>query len=170
MSLAPKVALITGASKGIAHRGSVRQNRHPHSLRWNASDEPPGGDKRRTLRQDLQAERQGPILPSPASTVMPPYLPYLATKGAIEQTVRVMSKDLGRKRYLRQRSLAWAHRHRAVLEESERANPEDASSLNPNGRIGRPGEIADTIAFLWPRQSLGHRAEFEGQRWDGVIV
>lgn len=83
-----------------------------------------------------------------ASTVMPPYLTYLATKGAIEQMTRVMAKDLGRKGICvncvapgpTSTKLFMAHQTEQTLK--------FLGNLNPNGRIGEPDEVADAISFL----------------------
>lgn len=83
-----------------------------------------------------------------ASTVMPPYLPYLATKGAIEQMVRVMSKDLGKKGICVNAVSPGPTGTELFLKNQNEQSLKMLSSLNPRGRIGEPEEIADTIAFL----------------------
>jgi len=88
-----------------------------------------------------------------ASTVQPPYLPYLATKGAIEQMTRVMSKDLGRRGICvncvapgpTSTKLFMAHQTDATLK--------FLGGLNPNGRIGEPEEVANAIALLCGKDS-----------------
>ncbi|KAL8945216.1 MAG: hypothetical protein Q9211_000257 [Gyalolechia sp. 1 TL-2023] len=83
-----------------------------------------------------------------ASTVMAPYLPYLATKGAIEQMVRVMSKDLGRKGICVNAVSPGPTGTELFLKNQNEQSLKMLSGLNPNNRIGEPAEIADTIAFL----------------------
>ncbi|KAL8783315.1 MAG: hypothetical protein Q9195_009423 [Heterodermia aff. obscurata] len=83
-----------------------------------------------------------------ASTVMPPYLPYLATKGAIEQMVRVMSKDLGRKGICVNAVSPGPTGTELFLKNQNEQTLKMLSSMNPRGRIGEPQEIADSIAFL----------------------
>lgn len=83
-----------------------------------------------------------------ASTVMPPYLPYLATKGAIEQMVRVMSKDLGKKGICVNAVSPGPTGTELFLKNQNEQTLKMLSSMNPRGRIGEPEEIADTIAFL----------------------
>ena len=83
-----------------------------------------------------------------ASTVMPPYLPYLATKGAIEQMVRVLSKDLGRKGICVNAVSPGPTGTELFLKNQNEQTIKMLSSLNPRGRIGEPEEIADSIAFL----------------------
>ncbi|KAL8766523.1 MAG: hypothetical protein Q9209_006739 [Squamulea sp. 1 TL-2023] len=88
-----------------------------------------------------------------ASTVMPPYLPYLASKGAIEQMVRVMSKDLGRKGICVNAVSPGPTGTELFLRNQNEQTLKMLSSLNPNNRIGEPAEIADSIAFLCGRDS-----------------
>jgi len=83
-----------------------------------------------------------------ASTVQPPYLLYNATKGAIEQMVRVLSKDLGR----RQISVNCVAPGPTGTELFLRGKPEPVlkmiAGFSPQNRIGEPDEIAEVIAFL----------------------
>lgn len=83
-----------------------------------------------------------------ASTVMPPYLPYLATKGAIEQMVRVLAKDLGKKGICVNAVSPGPTGTELFLKNQNEHSLKMLSSLNPNNRIGEPQEIADAIAFL----------------------
>ena len=83
-----------------------------------------------------------------ATNLSPAYLLYLATKGAVEQMVRVLSKDLAAKN---------------IMVNAVSPGPTDTNLFNagmsedvlnyvkgliPAGRIGRPEEVADAIAFL----------------------
>ncbi|KAL4866183.1 hypothetical protein BDV12DRAFT_199377 [Aspergillus spectabilis] len=83
-----------------------------------------------------------------ASTVMPPYLCYVASKGAIEQMTRVLSKDFGRKG-IAVNCIApgptATELFNSIQTEQTLAFLRNA---NPNGRIGEPDDIADVIAFL----------------------
>ncbi|KAL9032708.1 MAG: hypothetical protein Q9180_006346 [Flavoplaca navasiana] len=83
-----------------------------------------------------------------ASNVMPPYLPYLASKGAIKQMVRVMSKDLGCKGICVNAVSPGPTGTELFLKNQNEQSLKILSGLNPNNRIGEPAEIADTIAFL----------------------
>ena len=83
-----------------------------------------------------------------ASTVTPPYLPYLATKGAIEQMVRVMSKDLGRKGICVNAVSPGPTSTELFMKNQTEQTLKTLSGMNPNGRIGQPEEVADSIAFL----------------------
>ncbi|CAF9942181.1 MAG: hypothetical protein HETSPECPRED_005384 [Heterodermia speciosa] len=100
-----------------------------------------------------------------ASTVMPPYLPYLATKGAIEQMVRVLSKDLGRKGICVNAVSPGPTGTELFLKNQNEQTLKMLSSLNPRGRIGEPQEIADSIAFLCSSDSrwvLGQNLRVNG--------
>ncbi|KAL8820316.1 MAG: hypothetical protein Q9191_007541 [Dirinaria sp. TL-2023a] len=100
-----------------------------------------------------------------ASTVMPPYLPYLATKGAIEQMVRVMSKDLGRKGICVNAVSPGPTGTELFLRNQNEQTIKMLSSMNPVGRIGEPEEVADGIAFLCGNDSrwvLGQNLRING--------
>ncbi|MCJ1270975.1 hypothetical protein MMC22_010874 [Lobaria immixta] len=83
-----------------------------------------------------------------SSTVMPAYLPYLATKGAIEQMTRVMSKDLGRKGICVNCVAPGPTSTKLFLNNQTEQTLKFLGGLNPNGRIGEPEEVADAIALL----------------------
>ncbi|KAF9933496.1 hypothetical protein FBU30_005337 [Linnemannia zychae] len=83
-----------------------------------------------------------------ATTIPPNYFLYAATKGAIEQMVRVLAKDLGRK---------------GINVNAVSPGPTDTDGFrygktpeqinmfagnNPFGRLGQPGDIAGAISFL----------------------
>ncbi|KAF2678714.1 putative oxidoreductase [Lentithecium fluviatile CBS 122367] len=88
-----------------------------------------------------------------ASTVMPPYLPYVSSKGAIEQMTRVLSKDLGRKGINVNCVAPGPTSTKLFMTHQTEQSLKMLSSLNPNGRIGEPEEVADTIAFLCSNES-----------------
>jgi 3-oxoacyl-[acyl-carrier protein] reductase len=96
-----------------------------------------------------------------ASTVAPGYLPYLVSKGAIEQMTRVMAKDLGRKG-IRVNAVAPGPTGTDLFLEGK--SPElikGIASATPFQKLGEPDEIADVVAFL----------SGEGSRWiSGQIV
>lgn len=83
-----------------------------------------------------------------SSMVMPAYLPYLATKGAIEQMTRVMSKDLGRKGICVNCVAPGPTSTKLFLNNQTEQTLKFLGGLNPNGRIGEPEEVADAIALL----------------------
>ncbi|KAG0378493.1 hypothetical protein BGX24_003662 [Mortierella sp. AD032] len=83
-----------------------------------------------------------------ASTVPPNYFLYCATKGAVEQMVRTLSKDLGRK---------------GINVNAVSPGPTDTdgfrngktpelikafSQNNPFGRLGQPEDIAGAVSFI----------------------
>ncbi|KAJ6072943.1 hypothetical protein N7467_011028 [Penicillium canescens] len=83
-----------------------------------------------------------------ASTVTPVYLPYVTSKGAVEQMTRVLSKDVARKGI----SVNCVAPGPTATDLFMRNQSEQTLNLlknaNPNGRIGETGDIADSIAFL----------------------
>lgn len=83
-----------------------------------------------------------------ASTVTPNYLLYLATKGAIEQMTRAMSKDLARKDI----SVNCVAPGPTGTDLFMKGKPDQVikaiAGLNPHNRLGAPEDIADAVAFL----------------------
>lgn len=83
-----------------------------------------------------------------ATTVAPPYTLYAATKGAVDQLVRTMAKDLGSKGINVNAvapgptgtDLFFAGKSEAMLEGIKKASPFH--------RLGEPDEIANVVAFL----------------------
>lgn len=83
-----------------------------------------------------------------ASTVMPPYLLYNSTKGAVEQMTRVISKDLGRKGILVNAVAPGPTGTELFFRGKSEEMLKTIASFNPQGRIGTPEEIAESIAYL----------------------
>jgi 3-oxoacyl-[acyl-carrier protein] reductase len=83
-----------------------------------------------------------------ASTVMPHYLLYVSTKGAVEQATRVLSKDLGKKGINVNCVAPGPIKTDGFMANQTEQSLNMASSMNPNGRIGEPEEVADTVVFL----------------------
>ncbi|KAI0180681.1 NAD(P)-binding protein [Hypoxylon sp. FL1284] len=83
-----------------------------------------------------------------ASTVMPGYLLYNSTKGAIEQMTRVMSKDLGRKGILVNAVAPGPTGTELFFRGKSEEMLKTIANFNPQGRIGTPEEIAEAIVFL----------------------
>jgi 3-oxoacyl-[acyl-carrier protein] reductase len=83
-----------------------------------------------------------------ASGVAPDYLPYVSSKGAIEQMTRVMAKDLGRKG-IRVNAVAPGPTGTELF---LKGKPEQLikaiASGSPFQKLGEPDEIADVMAFL----------------------
>ncbi|KAI0833146.1 NAD(P)-binding protein [Hypoxylon sp. FL0890] len=83
-----------------------------------------------------------------ASTVQPGYLLYNSTKGAIEQMTRVISKDLGRKGILVNAVAPGPTGTELFFRGKSEEMLKAIANLNPQGRLGTPEEIAETIVFL----------------------
>jgi 3-oxoacyl-[acyl-carrier protein] reductase len=84
-----------------------------------------------------------------ASTVTPGYGLYCATKGAIEQMVRVLSKELLAKKGVKVNAVAPGPTGTDLFYEGKSEQMlKMIANLNPNARIGTPEEVADAIVFL----------------------
>lgn len=83
-----------------------------------------------------------------ASTITANYLLYCSTKGAIEQMVRVMSKDLGR-RGIRVNAVAPGPTGTELF---YRGKPDELvagiAGFSPMARVAEPNEIAGAVLFL----------------------
>ncbi|QDS69548.1 hypothetical protein FKW77_007798 [Venturia effusa] len=83
-----------------------------------------------------------------ASTVAPGYLPYLASKGAIEQMTRVLAKDLGTKS-IRVNAIAPGPTGTDLfLEGKPEQMIQGIAKASPFNKLGLPEEIADVAAFV----------------------
>ena len=82
------------------------------------------------------------------SSIQPSYLLYAATKGSVEQMVRVLSKDLARKEItvnaVAPGPTATALFYQGHSEQSLKM----IAGASPFNRIGTPEEIVGTMAFL----------------------
>jgi len=84
-----------------------------------------------------------------ASTVSAPYTLYCATKGAIDQLARVLSKDLQAKNGIRVNAVAPGPTGTELFYEGKSEQVlKMIASLNPNNRIGTPEDVAEAIVFL----------------------
>ena len=85
--------------------------------------------------------------------VGPNSLLYCATKGAIEQMARVLSKDLARRNIsvnaVAPGPIHTAHFFKGKSESTIRA----MEHYNPHDRLGEPEEVADAIVFLSSHES-----------------
>ncbi|MCJ1450730.1 hypothetical protein MMC28_001064 [Mycoblastus sanguinarius] len=83
-----------------------------------------------------------------ATTVTPNYLVYNTTKGAIEQMVRVMSKDLGRRGVCVNAVAPGPTGTDFFYRGKSEQVIKTIAGFSPMGRIGTPEEIAEAIVFL----------------------
>ncbi|KAL9062216.1 MAG: hypothetical protein Q9157_009118 [Trypethelium eluteriae] len=82
------------------------------------------------------------------SQVTPNYLIYLTTKGAIEQMVHVLNKDLGRK-HIYVNAIAPGPTGTDLFYEGKSEQTLKAiAGYSPHNRIGTPEDIAENIAWL----------------------
>lgn len=83
-----------------------------------------------------------------ASTITPNYLIYVASKGAVEQLVHVLSKDLFRKGITVNAIAPGPTGTDLFYQGKSEAVLKHIAGFSPSGRIGNPEEIADTVGFL----------------------
>ncbi|EAW13645.1 putative oxidoreductase, short-chain dehydrogenase/reductase family [Aspergillus clavatus NRRL 1] len=83
-----------------------------------------------------------------ASTIPPPYLSYVSSKGAIEQMTRVLSKDLGRRGIAVNCVAPGPTATELFNQHQTEQSLAFLRNSNPNGRIGEPEDIAGSIVFL----------------------
>ncbi|ERF74337.1 hypothetical protein EPUS_02024 [Endocarpon pusillum Z07020] len=109
-----------------------------------------------------------------ASTVTANYLLYNASKGAIEQMARVMSKELAPKGIMVNAVAPEPTATELFLKGKPEQMLRAIASLNPQGRLGEPDEIADAIVFLSGKGSrwiTGQRTPVnDGMEWLKVHV
>lgn len=87
------------------------------------------------------------------SQIAPAYLLYNATKGAIEQMTRVMSKDLAAKGINVNCVAPGPTATELFLKGKSEEMIKGIGSTNPHGRIGEPDEVADAVTLLCGEQS-----------------
>lgn len=83
-----------------------------------------------------------------ASTVTPNYLAYCSSKGAIEQMTRVMSKDLARKGIMVNCISPGPTETDLFMKGKSEQVIKFLASLNPQGRLGQPEDIARVVGFV----------------------
>ena len=82
------------------------------------------------------------------SSIAPHYLLYVMTKGAIEQMVRVLAKDLGRKG-IRVNAVAPGPTGTDLFYKGKSDEVlKTIAGFSPINRLGEPEELADVMAFL----------------------
>lgn len=82
------------------------------------------------------------------SSVSPGYLLYNSTKGAIEQFTKVLAKDLGRKGILVNAVAPGPTGTALFLRGKSQDLIDSIASATPFRRLGKPEDIAGTVAFL----------------------
>ena len=83
-----------------------------------------------------------------ASTVQPAYLLYNSTKGAIEQMTRVLCKDVGRKGIFVNAVAPGPTGTELFYKGKSEDMLKMIANFNPQGRIGTPEDVAESIVFL----------------------
>ncbi len=83
-----------------------------------------------------------------ASTVTPNYTTYIASKGAIEQITRGLSKELSKKGILVNCVAPGPTATDLFLKGKSEQLLNTIAGLSPMGRIGKPEEIAEVVGFL----------------------
>lgn len=83
-----------------------------------------------------------------SSTITPNYLIYVASKGAVEQLVHVLSKDLFRKGITVNAIAPGPTGTDLFYQGKSEGVLKMIAGFSPAGRIGTPDEIAGAVAFL----------------------
>jgi 3-oxoacyl-[acyl-carrier protein] reductase len=83
-----------------------------------------------------------------ASIVLPNYLSYVTSKGAVEQMTRVMSKDLARKGIMVNCVSPGPTATELFLKGKNEQTIKALAGANPQNRLGTPEDIAKVIGFL----------------------
>ncbi|KAK1829972.1 hypothetical protein QBC39DRAFT_412377 [Podospora conica] len=96
-----------------------------------------------------------------ATTITPGYLLYAASKGAVHQLTRALSKDLGRRGITVNAVAPGPTATELFFEGKPEGVVRGIEAQSPFGRVGTPEEVADVVAFL----------AGEGSRWvSGQVV
>lgn len=82
------------------------------------------------------------------SSLTPNYLLYVTSKGAIEQMVRILAKDLGTKGITVNCVAPGPTATELFFQGKSEEVVQRIASANPFGRIGEPGEIARAVAYF----------------------
>ncbi|KAA8650994.1 hypothetical protein EYZ11_004292 [Aspergillus tanneri] len=82
------------------------------------------------------------------SMITPNYLLYTATKGAVEQMTRVLAKDLGRRGITVNTISPGPIGTDAYFVGKTEQMVQMQSNMAPAGRLGKPEEVANVIAFI----------------------
>jgi 3-oxoacyl-[acyl-carrier protein] reductase len=87
------------------------------------------------------------------TTITPMYLVYAASKGAIEQFVRIMAKDLGRKGITVNAVAPGPTETEGFREGKSEQTIDMIKALSPFNDLGRPEDIASAMMFLAGEES-----------------
>lgn len=85
--------------------------------------------------------------------MVPPYLLYGATKGAIEQMTRIMAKDLAAKGINVNAVAPGPTATELFFEGKPEAMVEAITRASPFNQLGQPEDIAGVVAFLCGKDS-----------------
>jgi 3-oxoacyl-[acyl-carrier protein] reductase len=88
-----------------------------------------------------------------ANTLTPGYTLYVSTKGAVEQMVRGISKDLGRRNIAVNAVSPGPTATELFFNGKSEQTLQMFRGMNPRGRIGEPEDIAEVVAFLSSKES-----------------
>jgi 3-oxoacyl-[acyl-carrier protein] reductase len=83
-----------------------------------------------------------------STTISPDYLVYAATKGAVEQLTRVLSKDLGQRQITVNTVSPGPTATPLFKEGMDEQRAQFVANLSPMKRLGEPEDISSTVAFL----------------------
>jgi len=83
-----------------------------------------------------------------SANITPAYLPYVTSKGAIEQMTRVLAKDLGTKGITVNAIAPGPTGTELFLEGKPEQLIKGIASASPFNKLGEPEEIADVAAFM----------------------
>ncbi|KAI8621675.1 NAD-P-binding protein [Chytriomyces sp. MP71] len=83
-----------------------------------------------------------------ASAVAPNYTLYNATKGAVEQFARTLSKDLGRRGITVNTISPGPTKTELFLADKTEQQVQFFKGMSPLGRLGEPEDIANVVSFL----------------------
>ena len=87
------------------------------------------------------------------SQILPHYLLYAATKGAVEQMTRVLAKDLGRKGVLVNAIAPGPTATAMFMEGKSEEMVGMIKGWNPFNRLGEVEDVARTVGFLVGREN-----------------
>lgn len=88
-----------------------------------------------------------------STTVAPPYTLYAATKGAVDQLVRTMAKDLAAKGISVNGVAPGPTGTDLFFQGKSEALLEGIKKSSPFNRLGEPQDIANVVAFLCGKDS-----------------